>query len=190
MSKISPQKVISDPHPSLHQQSQTIKKIDQNVKDLIATMQATIASWEDDQSHYISVGLAAVQIDQPYRVILVRGDDDKFYTLINPEIVKYDGLPIVDYESCMSVHGLHGKVPRYPKIRVRALNEDGEAITFTAKGYEAKIIQHEVDHTNGLIFLDRSLREDQGGRFKILNEATGEFEYVKEPEYLKNKPKD
>ena len=79
---------------------------------------------------------------------------------------------MLEDESCMSVHGIHAKVPRYPKIRVRAQDKDGNEIKFTARGYEAKVIQHEVDHTNGLLFLDRALTESQGGYFKEYDPQT------------------
>ncbi len=179
------QKIILDPHPSLHKESKAVKEINDPIKDLIATMRATVESWERDQTHYSSVGLAAVQINELYRVVMVRGSNNKFYFLINPEILKYEGLPVVDDESCMSVHGIHGRVPRYPKVKVRALDEFGDEIKFTAKGYEARIIQHEVDHTNGLLFLDRALREDKGGSFKFFDELSGDYKLLTEDELIK-----
>lgn len=180
MTQIKTKKVILDPHPSLHKESKIADPKSKAIKELIATMRATLKEWEDGEDRYVSVGLAAVQIDELQRVVLVRSDFhdyDKFdfYALINPEITKYEGAPVQEDESCMSVHGVHAKVPRYPKVKVKALNEDGEEIKFTARGYEAKVIQHEVDHVNGLLFLDRALTEAQGGYFREMDPKTGKM---------------
>lgn len=175
--KVKTKKVILDPHPTLHQKCKEADPKSQVIKDLLKTMRATLKEWEEGETRYVSVGLAAPQIDEPWQVVLVRSDfnnyDKKdFYALINPQITKYEGAPIQDDESCMSVHGVHAKVPRYPKIKVKALDEEGNEISFTARGYEAKVIQHEVDHINGLLFLDRALTEQQGGYFREYDPQT------------------
>ncbi len=180
MSQVKTKKVIIDPHPTLHKECKVADPKSQEIKDLLATMRATLKEWEDGEDRYVSVGLAAPQIDEPWRVALVRSDFhnyDKrdFYALINPEITKYEGSPIQDDESCMSVHGLHVKVPRYPKIKVKAQDEEGNEIKFTARGYEAKVIQHEVDHLNGLLIMDRALTENQGGYFREMDPKTGKM---------------
>lgn len=173
-------KVILDPHPTLHKKCKELDPTSKEAKELIETMRQTIKSWEEDETRYVSVGLAAPQINEPYQVVLIRTDfndysKSEFYPLINPQITKYEGAPIYDDESCMSVHGVHAKVPRYPKIRVSALGEDGKELKFTARGYEAKVIQHEVDHINGLLFLDRALTESQGGYFREYSEETDQL---------------
>ncbi|HRV75932.1 MAG: peptide deformylase [Candidatus Nomurabacteria bacterium] len=178
MTQIKAKKVILDPHPTLHQKCKVADPNSQEIKDLLKTMRATLKEWEEGEDRYVSVGLAAPQIDEPWQVVLVRSDfndykKQDFYALINPEITKYEGAPIQDDESCMSVHGVHVKVPRYPKIKVKALDEDGNEVKFTARGYEAKVIQHEVDHINGLIIMDRALTEAQGGYFKEMDPNTG-----------------
>ncbi len=180
MAQTKIKKVILDPHPTLHKECKTANPKSKEIKDLIATMRATLKEWEEGEKRYVSVGLAAPQIDEPWRVVLVRSDfhnydKRKFYALINPEITKYEGAPIQEDESCMSVHGVHAKVPRYPKVKVKALDEDGNEVKFTARGYEAKVIQHEVDHVNGLLFLDRALTEDQGGYFREYDPKTDQM---------------
>jgi len=177
MTQTKAKAVILDPHPSLHKESELADPESKSTKDLIAVMRATLKEWEEGEKRYVSVGLAAVQINELQRIVLIRTDFNdyrkaEFYPLINPEIMKYEGTPILEDESCMSVHGVHAKVPRYPKIRVRAQDEDGNEVKFTARGYEAKVIQHEVDHTNGLLFLDRALTESQGGYFKEYDPET------------------
>lgn len=130
--------------------------------------------WEDSRPHEISAALAAVQIDRLERVVIVRGNfDDKsdreFVTLINPEIIKYEGKVLEDYEGCLSVSNVYGKVPRHSKIRVRALDENGNEIRFKAEGFLARVIQHEVDHTNGIVFVDHI--KDKEEAFYTLDES-------------------
>ncbi len=183
-------KVILDPHPTLHQKCQTVDPTSKEVKELLTTMRATLKEWEEGEKRYVSVGLAAPQINEPYQVILVRKDfndysKSDFYALINPEITKYEGSPFYEDESCMSVHGIHAKVPRYPKIKIKALDEDGNEVKFTARDYEAKVLQHEVDHINGLLFLDRALTEDQGGYFKEYDPKTDTVNEITQAEVQK-----
>jgi peptide deformylase len=73
---------------------------------------------------------------------------------INPEIVKYEGDIIEDHEGCLSILDVYGKVPRHSKVRVKAFDESGKEIRFKAEGFLARIFQHEIDHTNGIVFID------------------------------------
>lgn len=91
--------------------------------------------------------------------MIVRNDfEDKatrdFTALINPEIVKYEGDIVADYEGCLSVSQIYGKVPRHTKVRVKALDLEGNEVRFKAEGFLARVIQHEIDHTNGIVFID------------------------------------
>ena len=152
--------IITLPSPHLRQKSAKVHVVTKETEDLIVDMTSAALDWEDSRPHEISAALAAVQIDRLERVVIVRSDfDDKyvrdFTALINPEIVKYEGDIIADYEGCLSVQHVYGKVPRYSKIRVKALNLDGDEIRLRAEGFLARVIQHEIDHTNGMIFLDR-----------------------------------
>ncbi|MEK7095794.1 MAG: peptide deformylase, partial [Patescibacteria group bacterium] len=109
--------------------------------------------------HEVGVALAAIQIDQPYRIIIIRHDfdnkDDKsFSVFINPQIVKKEGDILADYEGCLSVQDIYGKVPRYSKIRMKALDEHGRQVRVRAEGFLARVIQHEIDHLKGLVFVD------------------------------------
>src|SRR5690606_15624625 len=98
--------------------------------------------------------------------------DDKqlreFTPLINPEIVKYEGEVVTDFEGCLSVRHIYGKVPRHTKIRVKALDMDGNEIRLKAEGFLARVIQHEIDHTNGIVFIDHI--RDQKDAFYTLDE--------------------
>lgn len=152
--------IITLPNPALRKKSKKVTVIDDATKQLVRDMTDASIDWENSRPHEISAALAAVQIDRLERVVIVRGSfDDKsdreFVTLINPEIVKYEGTVVEDYEGCLSVANIYGKVPRHSKIRVRALDENGHEIRFKADGFLARVIQHEIDHTNGVVFVDR-----------------------------------
>ena len=151
--------IITLPNPHLREKSVRIKEINDEVVDLIDGMTKAAVDWENSRPHEISAALAAVQLDRLDRVVIIRSDfDDKeqkgFTALINPEIVKYEGTLVADYEGCLSVSNVYGKVPRYTKIRVKATNIDGEEVRFKAEGFLARVIQHEIDHTQGIVFID------------------------------------
>ena len=151
--------IITLPNSHLREKSSRIHIVTDETKELIDDMTSASLDWEDSRPHEISAALAAVQIDRLERVVIVRTDfDDKavrdFTALINPEIVKYEGSVVADYEGCLSVNGFYGKVPRYTKIRVKALDMNGNEVRFKAEGFLARVIQHEIDHTNGIVFVD------------------------------------
>lgn len=165
--------IITLPNPHLRQKSTRVHIITDDVKQLITEMTAASLDWEDSRPHEISAALAAVQVDRLERVVIVRGDfDDKtnreFIPLINPEIVKGEGPMIEDYEGCLSVNGFYGKVPRYSKVRIKALDIAGNEVRIKAEGFLARVLQHEIDHTNGIVFVDHV--RDQKDAFYRLND--------------------
>lgn len=167
--------IITLPSPHLRQKSVKIHVVTDGTKHLIEDMTSAALDWEDSRPHEISAALAAVQIDRLERVVIVRSDfDDKavrdFTTLINPEIVKYEGEMTEDYEGCLSVSNIYGKVPRYSKIRIKALDQDGNEVRFKAEGFLARVIQHEIDHTNGIVFIDH-IRDKKDGFFTLDEEG-------------------
>ncbi|MBM3210046.1 peptide deformylase [Candidatus Saccharibacteria bacterium] len=151
--------IITLPNPHLRQKSQRVHVVTDEVKKLIQDMTSAALDWEDSRPHEISAALAAVQVDHLERVVIVRSDfDDKatreFTALINPEIVKYEGSIEEAHEGCLSVQKIYGKVPRYTKVRIKALDEDGNEIRLKAEGFLARVLQHEIDHTLGTVFID------------------------------------
>ena len=72
----------------------------------------------------------------------------------NPEITKLEGKIIEDYEGCLSIKDIYGKVPRYERVKLKALDVNGKPVRVTAEGFLARVFQHEIDHTNGLVFID------------------------------------
>lgn len=160
------QKIITLPHPHLRQKSQGITEINDATLKLIKSMEDATLDWEDSRPHELGVALAAVQIDELKRVVVVRNDfdnkDDRgFFTLINPEIIKAYGHIAYDYEGCLSVKDLYGRVPRYSKVKIKALSPDGEEIRMNAEGFLARVLQHEIDHTEGVLFIDHIKEKDE-----------------------------
>lgn len=175
--------IITLPHQSLREKSARIHVISDETRRLIDDMTAAALDWEDSRPHEISAALAAVQIDRLERVVIVRSEfDDKtdreFTALINPEIVKYEGSLIEDFEGCLSVSGIYGKVPRHSRIRLKALDIDGNEIRLKADGFLARVLQHEIDHTHGTVFIDHIRNDheafytlDEKGNLQPLNYA-------------------
>lgn len=180
--------IITLPNPHLREKSQRVHIVTEEVATLIKDMTDASLDWEDSRPHEISAALAAVQVDRMERVVIVRSDfDDKtvreFVPLINPEIVKYEGEQVSDYEGCLSVNGFYGKVPRYSKVRVKALDIEGNEVRFKAEGFLARVIQHEIDHTNGIVFIDHI--RDKTDAFYRLDEK-GELQPLNYDEHIKD----
>jgi peptide deformylase len=151
--------IITLPNPNLRQRSKKVGLIDAAVQSLIQGMQEATLDWEDSREHEVGVALAAIQVDRPVRIVVVRNNfdnkkDRSFAIFINPVITKYEGEMIEDYEGCLSVPDVYGKVPRYSKVRVKALDANGVEVRITVEGFLARIFQHEIDHTNGIVFID------------------------------------
>lgn len=166
--------IITLPNLHLRQRSKKVGVVDNSIKQLIEDMESATLDWEDSRDHEVGVALAAVQIDKLYRVVVVRNNfDDKkdrtFITLINPEITKYEGELEEDFEGCLSILDTYGKVPRHTKVRVKALNAQGKPIRITAEGFLARVLQHEIDHTNGIVYVDHI--KGKKDAFYRLNEA-------------------
>ena len=172
--------IITLPHASLRKRSERIHVINDETKQLIDDMKSAALDWEDSRPHEIAVALAAVQIDRLERVVIVRADfDDKnnreFVVLINPEVIKTEGEVVTDHEGCLSVKDLYGAVPRNNKVRVRAIDERGQEVRIKAEDFLARLLQHEIDHTNGLCFVDH-IKDSQDAFFTLTD--SGKLEPV------------
>lgn len=172
--------VIALPNPHLRQKSVRVHVVTDDTRALIDDLTSAALDWESSRPHEISAAIAAVQVDHLERVVIVRSDFDhkdntEFTALINPEIVKYEGEIINDYEGCLSVKGFYGKVPRHSKVRVKALDIDGSEVRLKAEGFLARVLQHEIDHTNGIVFIDHI--KDNTDAFYRLDDR-GELEPV------------
>ncbi len=168
-------KLITLPNPHLRERSKKVGFIGEDIRELIAAMEKATLDWEDSRDHEVGVALAAVQIDQLHRVVVIRNNfDDKsdrtFRVFINPEITKYEGEVVADYEGCLSIKNVYGLVPRHSKVRVKALDLNGEEIRLTAEGFLARVFQHEIDHTNGIVFIDH-IKDDPQAFFILTDEG-------------------
>jgi peptide deformylase len=109
------------------------------------------------------VGLAAPQLGlgmQLFVYLAIDPDQGEDYepdlrVLVNPALEPQAGELVDDWEGCLSILDLRGLVPRHPAVRVHGFDRDGKALSYSTTGYEARIVQHEYDHLNGIIFLDR-----------------------------------
>lgn len=177
--------IITLPNDHLRQRSQKIGIITEEIRQTLRDMEAATLDWEDSRKHEVGVALAAIQIDKKLRAVVVRNNFDNksdrtFHTFINPKITKFEGEVVEDFEGCLSVKDIYGKVPRHTKIRVTALNEEGKQIRVTAEGFLARVFQHEIDHTNGLVFIDHI--KDNPEAFYRLDESgnLGKLDYEKD----------
>lgn len=180
--------IIALPNPLLRQRSSKVHIVTPDTLELIQDLTDVALDWEDSRPHEISAAISAVQINRPERVVIIRSDfDDKavrdFTALINPEIVKLEGSITEDYEGCLSVPNVYGLVPRYDKVRLKAIDISGNEVRFKADGFLARIIQHEVDHTNGIVFIDRI--RDKKNAFFMLDEK-GELQPLNYDKDIKN----
>ncbi len=120
----------------------------------------------------IGVGLAATQVGVVHRLLVYRiGQDAELAALINPE-VEWSGRDTESMEEgCLSLPGVLVEVDRPVHVRVRAVDEHGEPILIEASGLEARVIQHEIDHLDGVLILDRTSRDQRKEAMRILREA-------------------
>lgn len=185
---MSKDNIITLPDPRLRQRSAKIHFITPEVITMIEDLTKVALDWENSRPHEISAAISAVQIGIQERVIIIRSDfEDKsnreFTALINPEIIKFEGKISEDFEGCLSVPDVYGRVPRHDKIRVRAMDKDGNQVRFKTEGFLARIIQHEVDHTNGITFIDHI--KDKTDAFYKLDDK-GELQPLDYDKYIKN----
>jgi len=158
--------------PVLRQKAAPVTEIDDTLRRLVADMRETMQA-------YHGVGLAANQVGVLQRVLVVAvptsETESAQYTLVNPILSERSGSEIGE-EGCLSIPGIYEDVKRAQSVRVRAQDENGQHLDFTAEGYLARAIQHEVDHLDGVLFLDRlSLLKRQFLRRALEALARGEL---------------
>lgn len=163
--------IITLPHKDLRKRSRKIGTISPRIRKVIEAMKVATLDWEASREHEVGVALAAVQIDELVRVIIIRHNfEDKtntqFDIFINPRITKQAGKIVEDFEGCLSVSDIYGRVPRYEKVHIRALDENGKPVKLEAEGFLARVFQHEIDHINGVVFIDH-IRDNPEAFFRL-----------------------
>jgi peptide deformylase len=147
--------ILREGDDRLRQKSLRVRSVDDSLRRLAADMYATMMDAP-------GVGLAAPQVGVLRRVIWVRvpenyqgdGEPELSLALVNPEIVKAHGRALA-YEGCLSIPGWTGEVPRAEVITVKGIDLNNRPIRFKARGWGARVLQHEIDHLDGILFLDR-----------------------------------
>lgn len=180
--------IITLPDKRLREKSRRVHVITPEIFDIVRNLKKVALDWEDSRPHEISAAISAVQIGALEKIVIVRDNfEDKkirdFTALINPEVVKVEGPIVEDYEGCLSVPDIYGKVPRHTKIRVKAMDIDGNNVHFKADGFLARTIQHEIDHTNGIVFIDH-IKNNSKAFFKLNDK--GDLEPVNYDKNIKN----
>ena len=164
--------ILQYPDPRLHTVAQPVAQVDERIRQLVDDMLETMYEAK-------GVGLAATQINVHERVVVIDTSEERNdpLVLINPEIIWASDEMIVWEEGCLSVPTIYDKVDRHAKVRVRALNRDGETYEFEGEELLAVCVQHELDHLAGKVFVEylsplkrnriktklaKRLREEQG----------------------------
>jgi peptide deformylase len=139
-------KIRTNPDPVLRKKANKVTSIDSSVLRLIDNMIETL----QDSS---GVGLAANQVGVPLRIVVIQIPDEELLVLINPEIVETKGERTV-IEGCLSIPGYQAEICRAETVKVRAKGRHGRLIRRKASDLLAQAIQHEVDHLNGVLYID------------------------------------
>jgi peptide deformylase len=174
-------KVVQSGNPVLRARAKAVKKVDKKVLGIIKDLRDTLKTQKEPEG----VGLAAPQIDKSLRIFLA--DYKNFQrVVINPEIIKKSKSKGFGknakskkeiLEGCLSLPFYYGPLKRAQKITVKYLNEKGEEITEEFTDFNAQIILHEIDHLNGILFVDRLL-EEKKPLYKVDGDEWEEIELV------------
>jgi peptide deformylase len=141
-------------HPVLRRAARAVERAE--IRD--PRFQKFVDDMIETMHEYNGVGLAAPQVHEGLRVFVAMldgGEDAEASVIVNPVIVPADDSLIEGWEGCLSIPDVRGRVPRSPKILVKALDRQGRALEIEADDFPARVIQHETDHLDGVLFLDR-----------------------------------
>jgi len=151
-------KVARMGHPVLRAKARSLEKSE--IKS--AVIQKLIDDMIDTMTEYHGVGLAAPQVHEGVRLFVASLDADEDdeeerepIAVINPEIIRVGSEVVEDWEGCLSIPDIRGRVPRAREITVRAFDRTGSRIELSAHDFPARVIQHEADHLDGVLFFDR-----------------------------------
>ena len=146
--------IITIPHPTLYKKARKVTDFGEKLQALIDDMVETMRDAP-------GVGLAAPQVNSLQKVVVIEfGDEEdetippKLHTLVNPEITRHSQEMLLGTEGCLSVPNLVGEVERYESVTVSYTNRHGQKKKIKAKNWLARILQHEIDHLNGVVFTD------------------------------------
>ena len=141
------------PDPVLRQKAKRIKAIDKSVRKLISDMQETLKT-------ACGVGLAANQVGQTLRLIVLNVPNVDCKVVVNPEVIRRIGSRVVN-EGCLSIPGYIGEIKRSELVRVKGQDARGKEIKLKADGLFAEVLEHEIDHLNGILYVDHLESQDK-----------------------------
>jgi len=165
-------KIVQNPNETLRIRAEEVPKIDAKIKGIVAKMKETM------RSSPAAVALAAPQIGINKRIVITgyepkekEGEKIPVLTLINPKIISLSKEKIKEEEGCLSLmekEEIRGDVERAKGVVVEAMDEKGKIKRIKAKGFFARVLQHEIDHLNGVLFIDKA---DPNTIYKVDNET-------------------
>lgn len=163
--------IITTPDPRLRQKSTKVHQITDETHEIIGDMVRLSLDWEKAHPYELSAAMAAPQMGVNQRIIIIRDDlDDKennsFTALINPEIIKTESKIIKEQEGCLSVPEIYGMVGRPKKVKIKAFLKDGHEVRIKAEGYLARTLLHEIDHLDGILFIDH-IKNDRDAFYRL-----------------------
>lgn len=167
--------IITTPDPRLRQKSAKVREITDETREIIANMVSASLDWEKQHPYELSAAMAAPQMGVNQRIIIIRDDLDNkdnqsFTALINPEVIRTEGKIERDQEGCLSVPDIYGMVGRPHKVKVKAQLDDGTEVRLKASGYLARTLLHEIDHLDGILFIDH-IRDDANAFYRMDSEG-------------------
>ena len=146
---------FDETRPIVKYPAEVLRKVALPVDKVTKKTRALIEQMERALRVANGVGVAAPQLGESLRIILIAPDGRKPTALINPEIIQAEGEAI-GQEGCLSLPGLYGDVQRHTKVEVKAMNKDGVLVHLNLEGMSARIVEHEIDHLNGVLFIDKA----------------------------------
>lgn len=141
--------IVLWPHPVLTRRAKPVEKIDEWLLDVIARMRVLM-------EEHKGVGLAGPQVGIPLRIFVMAetGKAHDAIAFINPVLDQQDGFEEAE-EGCLSLPDIRGKITRYVKLRIQAMDHTGKNVSMNLEGFPARIVQHETDHVDGVLIIDR-----------------------------------
>lgn len=151
---MSLREIVVHDDPRLRKKSHHVREVDSAIRELIEDMIETMRE-------YNGIGLAAIQVGVPQRVIVVQLPEDeedpesgKLYVVVNPELARQSREMEEGVEGCLSIPGWVGQVPRHSAVTVKGTDERGRRVRLKADGLLARVFQHEIDHCDGVLYID------------------------------------
>ena len=140
--------VVTEGDPILRKKCREVKEVNDHIRELMGDML-------DTMRHDLGVGIAGPQVGVMRRLFVAEPEPDRVYYMINPVILESEGS-VTDQEGCLSVPGLVGTVERPEKIKMKALDLEGQVQEYEFEGFDARVMCHEYDHLEGILYTDKA----------------------------------